>query len=284
MAIKSQTSSKRLNPSEIKPDERTDRDAVQAVARAVDLLELLADNDAGLRLVDIAEKSGMATSTVHRLLTTLEARRFVYLDKQSRAWNIGGHCFSVAAAFGRKRRLAAMAAPVMRRLLDRSRQTVNLALADADRMTLLYQTAGRDLPEGIARPGAQSAITRTALGQSVIAALPDTQIDLLLRSLPSVHADARGDRDLAGIIKATRQRRFAVDDEVNAVGLRCVAAPIFDEFARPIAALSIAGATRRIDFADLAGIGREVLAAAAEVTQAIGGCAPGWTAHAGPVS
>lgn len=280
MAIKSRTSSKRLNPREFKPDERTDRDAVQAVARAVDLLELLADNDAGLRLVDIAEKSGMATSTVHRLLTTLEARRFVYLDKQSRAWNIGGHCFSVGAAFGRKRRLAAMAAPIMRRLLDRSRQTINLALADADRMTLLYQVAGRDPPKGIARPGAQSAITRTALGQSVIAALPESQIDLLLRPSPSTC----GDSGLAGIIKATRQRRFAVDDEVNSVGLRCVAAPIFDEFARPIAALSIAGATPRIDFADLAGIGREVLAAAAEVTQAIGGCAPRWAAHAGGIS
>lgn len=274
MTITFRKSSRRPKARELKRDQRADRDAVQSVTRAVDLLELLAGNDSGLRLAEIVQASGMASSTVHRLLTTLEARHFVYLDKRSRTWNIGRHCFSVGAAFGRKRRLAAMAAPVMRGLLDRSQLTVNLALADSDTMTLLCQTASRDAPKGIARPGAQSAIIRTALGQSVIAALPDAQIDLLLRNTPSTQADAARDRDLAGTIKATRRRRFAIDDEVNAVGLRCVAAPIFDEFARPIAALSIAGATRSIDFTDLAGIGHQVLAAAAEVTRAIGGYVP----------
>jgi IclR family acetate operon transcriptional repressor len=251
-----------------------DHGSVQSLLRALDLLKVVAGEGDGLRLVEIAEKSGYPTSTVHRLLTTLEERQFVVFDKDTKNWNIGSQCLAVGAGFGRRRNLGAIAQPVMQRLRERCNLTVNLAVAEAGKMMLICQFASRNIPPGLAKPGAQSPITATALGQSVIASLPKAEITQILNS---AGAQVPARRNLSDTISETRLRRFAVDNEVNAVGLRCVAAPIFDEYGNPIAALSLAGGVLQIEIGSLGAIGWDVRMAAAEVTQNIGGCAPAFS-------
>jgi IclR family acetate operon transcriptional repressor len=248
-----------------------DHGSVQSILRALDLLKLVAGEAEGLRLVEISEKSGYPTSTVHRLLTTLEERQFVFFDKNTKKWTIGSQCLAVGAGFGRRRNLGAIAQPVMQRLRDRFNLSVNLAIAETGKMMLICQSPSRKAPPGLARPGAQLPITATALGQSVIASLPAAEINQILDSI-SDQLQAR--RSLSESISEIRLRRFAVDNEVNAVGLRCVAAPIFDEYGTPIAALSVAGGSPEIETGSLGAIGCDVRMAAAEVTQNIGGCAP----------
>jgi IclR family acetate operon transcriptional repressor len=73
-------SSPRRAPKSAGKITRIDRDSdstVQSLTRAMQLLELLADDDEGYRLVDLAARSGLSSSTAHRLLTTLEQRQFV---------------------------------------------------------------------------------------------------------------------------------------------------------------------------------------------------------------
>ncbi|HSW15874.1 MAG TPA: helix-turn-helix domain-containing protein, partial [Ramlibacter sp.] len=104
-------------PSRTAKVTRIDRDGdstVQSLTRAMQLLELLAEDDEGFRLVDIAAHSGLSSSTAHRLLTTLEQRQFVQFDRETSLWYVGVRCFSVGAAFARRRRIAHLALPVMR--------------------------------------------------------------------------------------------------------------------------------------------------------------------------
>ena len=61
---------------------RISRDGgVQSVDRALSIIEVLAEDDEGYRLTDLAVRTGLSTSTVHRLLATLEKRRFVQFDR-----------------------------------------------------------------------------------------------------------------------------------------------------------------------------------------------------------
>jgi len=54
---------------------------VQSVDRALQIIETLAEDDEGYRLSDLAVRTGLSTSTAHRLLGTLEKRRFVQFDR-----------------------------------------------------------------------------------------------------------------------------------------------------------------------------------------------------------
>jgi IclR family acetate operon transcriptional repressor len=253
-----------------------DHGSVQSLLRALDLLEVLAEEPHGLRLVMIAEKSGLPTSTVHRLLTTLEDRQFVSCDRDTREWSIGGHCFAVAAGFGRRRNLGATAQPVMQRLHERCELSVNLAIVELTNMMLISQVPGRHAPPGLARVGARSPITATALGQSVIAALPEIEIG---RILDSASGQLSTPKDLPRSINEIRQKHFAVDNEGNVQGLRCVGAAIHDEYGNPIAALSLVGNLKQVKIGALAAIGSQVQMAAAEVTRNIGGHTPQLDAH-----
>ncbi|MGE3149318.1 MAG: IclR family transcriptional regulator C-terminal domain-containing protein, partial [Pseudorhodoplanes sp.] len=140
---------------------------------------------------------------------------------------------------------------------------------------LLCQAQGREPPDGIARAGARWSLMSTALGQSALAAMPENEINAIL-SLPSNTLDTRGPGEIcaAPSLQETRARRFAIDDEINVAGVRCIAAPIFDEFSKPIAAISMAGDSRRMRKTQPAEIGSHMLQAANEITLAIGGWAP----------
>jgi IclR family acetate operon transcriptional repressor len=67
---------------------------VQSVDRALSIIETLAEDDEGYRLSDLAVRTGLSTSTVHRLLATLEKRRFVQFDRYESKWHVGAQSFS----------------------------------------------------------------------------------------------------------------------------------------------------------------------------------------------
>src|ERR1700759_4618177 len=73
---------------------------VQSVDRALHIIETLAEDDEGYRLSDLAVRTGLSTSTAHRLLTTLEKRRFVQFDQTSSKWHVGAKSFAAAGEGG----------------------------------------------------------------------------------------------------------------------------------------------------------------------------------------
>ena len=251
--------------------------AVQSLLRAMSLLEILSEDDEGYRLVDLAARAGLSTSTTHRLLTTLEQKQFAQFDRDTSLWFVGVRCFSIGSAFARRRNFAAIALPLMRRLRDETGETVNLGLLDQGDVVFLTQVESRELMRAITRPGGRSPLPGTAMGQALLSAMAENEIAEVLRQrLPrrTPNAIARPTA-LQGVIAATRARGYAIDDEENAVGLRCVAAPIFDEFRRPCAAISIAGPSVRVTLRRIELLGPQVIAAARAITQATGGIVPG---------
>ena len=79
---------------------------------------------------------------------------------------------------------------------------------------------------------------------------------------------------LAAELAAIRARGWAVDDEERTEGMRCIAAPIFNEFREAVAGVSISGPMVRMARARRGGFGARVRAAADRITEAIGGTAP----------
>lgn len=262
-------------PRTPRPDSRSDGDGtVQALSRALQLLELLGDDTDGYRLVDLADRSGLAPSTVHRLLTTLQQHRFAQFERESNLWHVGARCYSVGTAFARRRRIQELALPVMRRLREQTRASVNLGLVDEDDILFVGQIKGPAASEAVAELGRRVPLHGAALGQAVLAAWPDAEVRRYLstRGLPRfTHNTIARPSRLYEVLATVRSTGYAVDDEQNAPGLRCIAAAIVDEHGRPFAALSIAGPNHCLPPDEFAAIGARVRAASGEISVGLGG-------------
>jgi IclR family acetate operon transcriptional repressor len=253
---------------------REDKSSVQVLLRALWLLEILAEDDKGYRLIDLSERTGLPASTVHRLLTTLEQKRFVCFQRERALWYIGAQCFSVGAVFGGRRQLTEIATPAMRRLRDFSGETVQLGCVDEQDMLLLLQVQSREMMHAAACPGDRSPLACSAMGKAVLAAMSDTEISAFVQ-----HAglQQRTPQSIArptalhSELEEVRRVGYAIDDEETSSGVRCVAAAILDELSMPVAALAIVGSTLRVTMQRMEELGRSAVLAAREISVAFGG-------------
>src|SRR3954462_11286018 len=222
---------------------------VQSVDRALSIIEVLAEDDEGYRLSDLAVRTGLSTSTVHRLLATLEKRRFVQFDRSESKWHIGARSFSVGATFARRRNFAAQAMPYLRKLRDQTRETANLAVVDDESIIVLTRAESREIMRSLTKVGGRVAMVASGVGKAVLATYADEDVNAIIRhhGMPRLtEKSIVRPSDLFRELAAIRKQGFAVDDEEAEMGLRCVAAVVHNALAEPQAAISVSGMTSRV--------------------------------------
>ena len=250
---------------------------VQSLSRALKLLNALSVHPQGLSLSEVAGCVGLPNSTAHRLLTTLQNERYVRFEAERSVWLIGVQAFRVGAAFVRSRDLVAIARPYMRRLVEQSGETVNLAIVDRGEVIYIAQVETQKMMRAIAGPGGRAPMHCSGVGKALLAAFDAATADKLLAAMV-LHRETANTlitvQDLQRDLDQVRSYGYAVDNEENAVGLRCVAAVIYDEHAQPLAGLSVSGPTARITEQRIPLLGQAVAGIAAEITAEIGGQRP----------
>lgn len=247
---------------------------VRSLNRALSLLEDVAAHPQGATLGDLAQRADLAPSTAHRLLKSLEARRFVTQDAERGLWFAGVQAFIVGTGFLRNRDVVGIARPHMFRAMEESGESINLAILDGQETIYLSQVESRQMMRALAPPGGRAPLHASGVGKALLAGMAPEQAGLHIRNLKfSTYSDKtiRNGIALLEDIACARHRGYAIDDEEHAVGLRCVAAPIFNEFGEPVAAISISGPQARIQDDRLDDLGTLIHRIAGQVTMAIGG-------------
>ncbi|QCK87601.1 IclR family transcriptional regulator [Phreatobacter aquaticus] len=241
---------------------------VRSVDRAMMLISLLGAAGSGASLAELATRAGLSVSTTHRLLSTLESRGFVRFDRRLGRWSVGRATFAAGSNFAGSRDLVGLAQPIMKRLGGRLGETVNLGMIDDGHVTFLYRFDARQARAYVPPAGAPVPVHGSSIGKVLLAALPGREVEDLLaaklhRLTPHTIIDPRALRDTFG---GVQRDGYAVDDQENTLGLRCLAAPVLDEYGRPVAALSLAAPIERLQKQQLAEFGRMVAGAADELT------------------
>ena len=251
---------------------------VQAVDRALHLLEVLAVRGEGTRLSDLAREVGLAPSTAHRLLTTLERRGFVQFDQVQAQWHIGRRAFTVGMAFSHGQNLVAAAMPFLRHLRDTTRETVNLGVLEQGEVITVAQVESREIIRAISPPGGRAPVMNSGMGKAIVATWPDAEIAALVERhglRPMTRNSLRSMDQVRNEIARIRQQGFAVDDEEFTSGMRCVAAVIWSPAAEAIGAISVSALASRLPRDEVEAAGRQITAMARRLTLAIGGTPPG---------
>src|SRR5208337_596933 len=206
-------------------------DQVQSLMRALALLNRIAESpEDGASLTDLAQQVGLPTSTAHRLLTTLEQERYVRFNNEQRTWTVGVQSFVTGSALARAH---------MRHLMEEGGETVNLAVEDEGEAVYLAQIECRQMMRAFARPGTRVPLHCSAVGKAILSAASDKRLSKILhqRGMPRLTVKTiTTPALLRQELERVRAAGYAVDDEEHAVGLRCIAAPIFDETGDVVAA------------------------------------------------
>ncbi len=249
--------------------------SVQALDRALGLMRLVASGD-GLTLTALAERSGLAPSSVHRLLTTLGAHGFVEADPVDQGWRIGVEAFRVGQGFQRRHKAALVGRPEMRALMEATGETANLGIFEGDEVVFIAQVESVEPIRAFFRAGERRAAHASGIGKALLAEMPRAVVERMIRTkgLPAyTEATITEPAALFAELERIAARGWSVDDEERNRGMRCIAAAIFDENGEAVAGLSISGPSGRLGEARIAALGPEVAAAAARITALIGGVA-----------
>jgi IclR family acetate operon transcriptional repressor len=249
----------------------------QSLTRALTVLERLAESPGGVNLTHLSQQLGIPPATVHRLLSTFEELDYVEHDADQGLWHIGLKAFTVGNAFLNRRDFVSSARPYMEALVDRCGETVNLGVIDDGEVVFVSQVESREVMRMIVRLGSRSPIHASGVGKALLASLSEARIGRILerRGLPrftekSIDSPAALHEELERI----RRQGYALDDEEQAVGLRCVASAIYDQNGQALAAISLSGPKARIVDDRLVELGRAVRQTADEITQVLGGVRP----------
>jgi IclR family acetate operon transcriptional repressor len=245
--------------------------SVQSLERAFDLLERMADAGGEVGLSELAAGSGLPLPTIHRLVRTLVTCGYVR-QQPSRRYALGPRLIRLGESASRL--LGSWARPYLARLVEETGETANMALLDGDEAVYVAQVPSKHSMRMFTEVGRRVLPHSTGVGKALLADSSPGEVRALLARTGMPAATDRTittpDAFLAAL-EEVRRAGYAVDDNEQEVGVRCLAVTVPGSPTR--AALSVSGPAGRMTDEATARIVPVLRAVAAELGETLQGAA-----------
>ncbi|MCF3177990.1 MULTISPECIES: IclR family transcriptional regulator [Streptomyces] len=217
---------------------------VQSLERAFDLLERMADAGGEVGLSELSSSSGLPLPTIHRLMRTLVACGYVR-QQPNRRYALGPRLIRLGESASRL--LGTWARPFLARLVEETGETANMALLDGDEIVYVAQVPSRHAVRMFTEVGRRVLPHSTGVGKALLAHHSPEEVRALLgrTGMPAATEKTitEPDRFLEALADV-RRLGYAVDDNEQEIGVRCLAVPVPNS--PTSAAISISGPTGRV--------------------------------------
>lgn len=216
---------------------------VQSVARIFTLIEVLASHPGGAGLQRIAGEANLAKSTAHRLLGSLVALGYAAQDPATGYYRLTLKMFEISSGIVNNMDIMAVARLHLERLSQRTAEAVHLVIRDGADVVYIYKTESSPMRMA-SRVGLRSPLYCTGVGKAILATLPDDEVAEIWRHSRPQKLTGRTVASLdalAAQLADVRRSGYAIDDEENELGVRCVALAIPGPGGRAESAFSISG-------------------------------------------
>lgn len=249
-----------------------------SLRKALTLVDYLGENaqQHPVRLMDIVRGTGISKPTAHRLLRELQDYGLVRQDPERGGYGIGRKVLVLVAQYRGAVDLQREAVPLMRELATETGANIHLGIRDG--LSAVY-VEKIDSPHAIrlaSRVGQRAPLHCTAMGKVILAfSREDLLAELATLPLERRTPATRTSVDaLRPEIEAIRARGYAVDEQENEPGVRCVAAPIFDHGGELAATMSISGTLGQVHENQVDALGDRVRHSCNELSTLLGGHPP----------
>jgi DNA-binding IclR family transcriptional regulator len=205
------------------------------IGRAAAVLRALEGQPTGLSLGQIAERVGLARSTVQRIVAALEAEKLLILASPTGRFRLGPAIFGLAASV--QTEFVAIARPFLVRLSEELQETVDLARIRRDHLVFIDQVIFAQRLRTVSGIGETFPLYCTANGKAYLAGLDDAAVeDLIGRRFKARTLNTKTSlADLARDLKRVRKTGVAIDREEHTLGICAAAVALRDPLGNDVA-------------------------------------------------
>jgi DNA-binding IclR family transcriptional regulator len=253
--------------------QKNNRKVIFSVQHALNILNLFDETRPEMGNSEIAKLLNMDTGTVAGLIYTLKVNNYLDQNPSNRKYRLGLKLAERAAILLDNIDLRKVAGPYLEELRKWSGESTNLAIRDQQEVAYIERLFGNH-PLGIrSEIGKRAPLHSTALGKVILAYLKpqDTQEILgdykffrVTQNTIIKYTDFMHELDLV------RKQGFALDNEENETGGRCLAAPVMNSDNIAVAAISISFPIQRLPLEKIPEYGEKIRTAALEISRSIG--------------
>ena len=225
---------------------------VQTLQRASAVLDILGQSPQGISIRDLSTQIGLSKGTTHRLLSSLAYLGYVRQDPKTRDYFLGFKLVELGNLLLSQLDLRKEAEPFLRNLAERSKETAHLVFLDRNEIVYIDKLETDHHPGGLrmaSRVGLRNPAHSCAVGKVLLSHLSEEKLRRLIQEkglTKRTENTITNPFQLEEHLKNIRTQGYAIDNEENEKGIRCVAAPVYNEAGKAVAAISISGPSFRV--------------------------------------
>lgn len=240
---------------------------VAVLMKAMNLISVLA-GEGSSTVAHLSEQAGMSKPSAYRILKTLELGGYVVHDEAKREYAVGPALFGLSRVLRSSSDLLRVARPLMEALHQEFDETVNIGVINNSEVVYLDTIESAQRLRSTLHVSMRDHMHSTALGKAILSRLPREQAEAMLSARPRPALTPNtitSVSDLMEHLVVTRAQGYAVDDEENEVGSRCIAAAIVDSTGMPIASISVSAPSARMNNRMTSTVAKSVVEATTEL-------------------
>jgi DNA-binding IclR family transcriptional regulator len=251
---------------------------VKSLMKALRVLDTLGDCPGGLGITDLSMALKAPKSTVHRLVSTLEAARYVVFDPPTSKYSLGNRIAKLGEQLNHQSSLLTFAMPMLEQITRECHEASHLAIMQGKEVVYVSHEESKEPIRISFGMGHRAPAHCTALGKAFLAGLAESEVLMLYgnqKKLERVTPRTRTSlRELLAELAVIRREGIAYDNEEYMTGLCCMAAPIRDFSSRIVAATSLSMFKHKMTTARREFFKQTLMRASAELSEKLGFVSP----------
>lgn len=245
---------------------------LSSVATAIRLLKAFSDSDREIGISALSKKLGVSKSTVHRVASTLVAEGLLEQNPETDRYRLGLALFSLGTLVRRRMDISNEAKPFLSKLRETTKENIHLAVLQGSEVVYVYDMESSQAVRLKPHLGSTKPLFCSAEGLAILAFQPQAFVDRVLSGplQPRTNNTMTDPAKIRARLEKVRNDGYALEDEESEIGMRCVAAPIFDAEGNAVAAVGVAGPSQRLSTHAVAKFAPQVRDAAASASMRLG--------------
>ncbi|WP_199614171.1 IclR family transcriptional regulator [Paenibacillus alkalitolerans] len=223
---------------------------IQAVERALKILDLFDEHETELKITDISERMQLHKSTVHSLLRTLLVHGYIDQNPENGKYRLGMKLFERGNFVIHGLDVRKVVKRYLVDLSEKTGQTLHLVILDDKEGVYIDKVEGPLATILYSRIGRRAPVHSTGVGKALIAWKSEDELRIILNGyhyIPRTPNTITNEQDFRKELEKVRQAGYAVDNQENEPGVRCIAVPIRNHKGHVVAAVSLSTLVSRVD-------------------------------------